>query len=126
MAAGPKHRVLREVEILARVHTSMAIETLALIAGMREETGFDVVPAQARVAAANALLDRGWGKPSQTIAIDPRDDHMTDEELARHVEQRIAVLAAAAGVGPRGPGPGQAPAGAEEAQGQVFAPRVVH
>jgi hypothetical protein len=48
--------LLREVRDLARVHTAEAIETLAAIMRDSEKD-------LARVAAANALLDRGWGKP---------------------------------------------------------------
>lgn len=50
-----------DVKQLARNHTIAAIETLAAIMQDR-----DAVPA-ARVAAANSLLDRGFGKPSQEI-----------------------------------------------------------
>jgi hypothetical protein len=41
-------------------------------------------PASARVSAAIALLDRGWGKPQQAIEMDWRLKPaalMTDEEL---------------------------------------------
>ena len=41
-------------------------------------------PAAARVSAAIAVLDRGWGKPQQAIEMDWRQkspDQMTDEEL---------------------------------------------
>jgi len=43
---------------LARSHTVLAVRTLG---GLLKEG----VPAAARVAAAMAILDRGWGKPSQ-------------------------------------------------------------
>jgi hypothetical protein len=49
-----------EIRSLARQWTSLAINTLADIAGDNDE---DASP---RVAAAIALLDRGWGKPAQT------------------------------------------------------------
>jgi hypothetical protein len=41
-------------------------------------------PAAARVGAANALLDRGWGKPAQTIAqtIEQKRNVTTDELIA--------------------------------------------
>lgn len=52
-------RTLNEV---AREKTELAIETLAYVASCGGETG------SARVAAANALLDRGWGRPSKAIA----------------------------------------------------------
>ena len=49
-------------------------------------------PPAARVAAANALLDRGYGKPTQPISqtltkIDPST--MSDEELAAIVRNGI-------------------------------------
>jgi hypothetical protein len=50
-----------EVRELAREHTGKAIETLVSI--MTNTKG---APA-ARVSAANALLDRGYGKPPQHI-----------------------------------------------------------
>lgn len=50
-----------EIRSLARSHTQNAIKTLAGIMMQRK-----TAPA-ARVAAATALLDRGWGKPSQTM-----------------------------------------------------------
>ncbi len=49
------------VRELARKHTDAAIATLI-------EIGSDgAAPPAARVAAAQALLDRAWGKPSQAI-----------------------------------------------------------
>lgn len=53
-----------EIRSLARAHTETALATLAGI--MRQE---DAPPA-ARVAAANSLLDRGWGKATQPISGD--------------------------------------------------------
>ncbi len=55
-------KTVTQIRSLARSHTRSAINTLAQI--MRNK---DATPA-ARVAAANALLDRGWGKPVQAIA----------------------------------------------------------
>ena len=49
-----------EIASVARSHSKSAIRTLARI--MRQA---DAPPA-ARVAAAVALLDRGWGKPKQS------------------------------------------------------------
>lgn len=53
-----------EIRSLARGHTRKAVAVLAKI--MANE---DCAPA-ARVAAASAILDRGWGKPTQPIAGD--------------------------------------------------------
>lgn len=49
---------------MARAHTETALRVLAGI--MREKKA----PSAARVTAAQALLDRGWGKPTQPIAGD--------------------------------------------------------
>lgn len=48
-----------EIRSLARSHTETALNVLAGI--MREESA----PHAARVSAAQALLDRGWGKSAQ-------------------------------------------------------------
>ena len=57
----------RLVETLARQHTSLAIEVLADICGDAGQ------PAPARVTAASALLDRGWGKPKQDFSVEGGD-----------------------------------------------------
>ena len=54
-------RALADIRSLARVHTKTAIRVLAGI--MEQETA----PPSARVAAANSLLDRGWGKAPQPV-----------------------------------------------------------
>ncbi|MBC9876355.1 hypothetical protein G8O24_03225 [Bradyrhizobium sp. INPA01-394B] len=56
-----KARTLTEIRSLARSHTRTAINVLVGI--MRSN---DATPA-ARVSAANAILDRGWGKVAQPI-----------------------------------------------------------
>jgi hypothetical protein len=53
-----------EIRSLARGHTEAAINCLAGI--MNKETA----PEAARISAATALLDRGWGKPTQPISGD--------------------------------------------------------
>jgi len=50
-----------EIREIARQHTDTAIETLVKVMN-----DVDASPS-ARVAAATALLDRGWGRPAQTI-----------------------------------------------------------
>lgn len=50
-----------EIRSLARQHTETALKTLAGI--MNEKAA----PHSARVAAANSLLDRGWGKAEQKL-----------------------------------------------------------
>lgn len=50
-----------EIRSLARQHTETALKTLASI--MND----NAAPPPARVAAANSLLDRGWGKAEQKL-----------------------------------------------------------
>jgi hypothetical protein len=51
-----------DIRDMARQHTSAAIDTL--IAIMSDATA----PAASRVSAADAILSRGWGRPTQAIA----------------------------------------------------------
>lgn len=62
-AAGKtsRARTLTEIRSLARSHTRTALRVLVGI--MRSD---DATPA-ARLSAANAILDRGWGKAAQPI-----------------------------------------------------------
>jgi hypothetical protein len=57
-------KVIAEIREIAREYTAEAIKVLATI--MRNPK----VAAAARVAATNAILDRGWGKPQQPIDAD--------------------------------------------------------
>jgi hypothetical protein len=59
---GVPNRATASVRSAAQAHTEEAIATLAEIMTSR-----DAAPA-ARVSAASALLDRGHGKPTQTLA----------------------------------------------------------
>jgi hypothetical protein len=54
-------RSLTEIRSLARSHTRTALNVLV---GVMRNT--DATPA-ARIAAANAILDRGWGKATQPV-----------------------------------------------------------
>ena len=75
-----------EIRDIARQHTNTAISTLVTI--MNDS---DAAPS-ARVGAATALLDRGWGRPAQTIeatinpgfaALDSALDGMASALLAK-------------------------------------------
>ena len=48
-----------DIRSLARAQTELAVRTLTGICGSK------AAPAAARVSAASALLDRGWGKAQQ-------------------------------------------------------------
>src|SRR5215471_19457671 len=67
-----------EIRTLARSYTKAAIKTLVGI--MRQPKA----PPAARVMAANALLDRGWGKASQLVAV--------DGEIRQLVEVKLNVV----------------------------------
>jgi hypothetical protein len=58
---GGRPKALRQVEELAREQTMDALKTLETIHKNPK------APPAARVAAANALLDRGWGKSRQAL-----------------------------------------------------------
>ena len=61
---GSRPKVVGEVQALAREHTKPALATLVTI--MKDKK----CPPAARVAAAKVILDRGYGKPAQTLAGD--------------------------------------------------------
>jgi hypothetical protein len=86
---GGRPKELRDVVELARSHSPDAIKTLASV--MQDEEA----PPAARVAAANALLDRGYRKPAQAVAVGTvgLDDisRMTDEELEACIAARLPL-----------------------------------
>ncbi len=67
---GGRSKALRAVETAAKAHTDTALGTLVEICTDR------AAPPSARVSAATALLDRGWGKPTQPIAGDENQPPM--------------------------------------------------
>lgn len=50
-----------DVKAIAQTYTARALEVLAQV--MNDEKA----PPQARTSAADKLLDRGWGKPAQSL-----------------------------------------------------------
>src|SRR5262245_36238101 len=75
---GGRPKVVGHVREIARQHTDEAIETL--VAVMRDPKS----PPAARALASNSILDRGYGKPAQTIDANLQrksHDEMTDAEL---------------------------------------------
>jgi hypothetical protein len=54
-------KTLTEIGSLARAHTRTAINVLVGVMRCKDAT------AAARVSAANAILDRGWGKATQPL-----------------------------------------------------------
>jgi hypothetical protein len=57
----PMPKTLTEIRSLARSHTRTALNVLVGVMRSKDAT------ATARVSAANAILDRGWGKATQPI-----------------------------------------------------------
>ncbi len=58
---GGRPKEVAEVRALAREHTNEAVQALRSIMRSDDE------PASARVAAANSLLDQGWGRAPLAI-----------------------------------------------------------
>ena len=66
-----------QIKSLARSHTETAVNVLA---GIMQQTD---APHAARVSAATALLDRGWGKPTQPLSGDDDADAIRLELIKR-------------------------------------------
>jgi Family of unknown function (DUF5681) len=89
---GGRPREIAEVKVLARSHMPAAIEVLVSI--MKNVKASDA----ARVSAATALLDRGYGKPQQHITGDPvpfvvrlPQPYANSEEWAAAVKVEMAM-----------------------------------
>ena len=54
-------RTITEIRSLARSHTRTALHVLVGVMRSKDAT------AAAKVSAANAILDRGWGKATQPV-----------------------------------------------------------
>lgn len=63
---GGRPKGWQEVRELSRHHTREALETLIKL--MRSSQSEKV-----QLAAANAILDRGWGKPIQALSVEDED-----------------------------------------------------
>lgn len=76
---GGRPAGLGEIRDIARKHTDSAIATLVTVMNDAEAS------ASARVGAATALLDRGWGRPAQTI-----DANINSQDALSAVLQEIS------------------------------------
>ena len=82
-----KRQAVARVADLAREYTPEAIQTLASI--MRDESATRTT----RIAAANALLDRAWGRPAQSIGVTVDDlDSVEPEQSPLEIARTIAFL----------------------------------
>lgn len=87
---GGRPRAVADVRELARQRTATAIATLVEIA----ESG---KAEAARVSAAAALLDRGWGRPTQPLAGDDDMPPIGIEDGAAREARARAILDSAFG-----------------------------
>lgn len=75
---------IRHVREMCKEHSLSAVE--ALIEVMNTKTA----PPSARVAAANSVLDRGWGKPSLEITATVNAyDSMSEAELIGYITGHV-------------------------------------
>jgi hypothetical protein len=78
-------KIVAEIRALARVHGEAAIGALVEIVGNEK------APPAARVSAANALLDRGYGRPESKI--DATVETPTQQfDLTKLSAERFALL----------------------------------
>jgi hypothetical protein len=81
---GGRPKVVGEVQALAREYASGAVETLR---GIMENIE---APPAARITAAIAILDRGFGRPHQTseiVTVQKPVSEMSDEELIARIRE---------------------------------------
>lgn len=69
---------------LCREHTKEAVTALVSIMGNED------APPAARVAAASAILDRGWGRPAQSLAVNLDSPLSGTKDLP--IEERIKLI----------------------------------
>jgi hypothetical protein len=84
--AGVPNKATAEIKAVAQKHGPRAIAVLAEIMENSAEP-------RARVAAANSLLDRGYGKPAQTIQGDPENPLEHNVTGLDEFTRRIAEMA---------------------------------
>ena len=72
---------IQDIRSLARSHTELAVKVLAGIAkdGKNEN---------ARVSAASALINRGWGMPNQTVSGEGEDGQIIVQIIQKVREQK--------------------------------------
>ena len=82
-------QAIHDVKAAAKAETADAIKTLKTV--MNNESA----PSAARVGAAIAILDRGWGKPMQPVEASVSIfDQMTDDEQKTLLAALAAIKAA--------------------------------
>ena len=84
---GGRPKIFADIRDLARQHTRAALETLVEICRYGKNES-------ARVAAANSLLDRGWGRPPVSLELrEPEPQHIIELiEDAEHLTQELFAV----------------------------------
>ena len=80
---GGRPKEVAEVKALAREHTVAAINKMVEIMNAPKSSGNTVL------AAACAILDRGYGRPAQSVDLTTTPGTMSDAEVE---ERAIAIL----------------------------------
>ena len=80
MTGKPNKNIPSDVKSLARAYTKVAINKLGGIAKDGTTEG-------ARVSAAQVLLDRGWGRPAQTVEHTGKDGDSEIRILIRTITE---------------------------------------
>ncbi len=85
-----KRDAIKDVRELARSFSKDAVETLYAV--MKDKKS----PPGTKLVAANSILDRGWGKPQQTIEanVTTSFDGMTDDELRAFIAREARSVSA--------------------------------
>ncbi len=80
-------KIVAEIQELARANAQTAMQTLVEV--MQDKAA----PPSARISAANALLDRGYGKATQAVEIeDTTPQSMDSAEAARRFTFMMHLL----------------------------------
>ena len=91
---GTPNKSTAEIKALARVEGPACIE---LLAAFRDDASH---PVMARIEAIKVLLDRGYGRPSQSVAVDVSMhadfDDWPDDKLAEYAESLARLIRAEA------------------------------
>ena len=90
---GGRPSGLGEIREIARQHTDEAVQVLVNVMNDTK-----AAPA-ARVGAATALLDRGWGRPAQTITASIEGKESIDASLLGYAGDLLAQIAAGKDIG---------------------------
>jgi hypothetical protein len=103
-SGNPGGRPNSTIRELARQHSKEAVETLAKIMKASHSD-------RARILAANSLLDRAWGRPTQPIGGDPEEPLVLHEHRAAILAEVLRIAAARGGGGEGGDADGAAGGG---------------